>query len=559
MATIVTTCLTPLTSIDGNDCIGDTRIFLNNNFLNLSNGLCNLYTSVSALTGTLDNRITALSAFVKSLSAKDSSTIDLFFNANSYILSADVINSSLGTIKLGQDVTTFGKHLLTSTNIPLSSLAGVQLTSTPTVGHVLKWNGQFWTNGPDSGALSGMLVDRDYGDIIVSNNTLVWTIDNDAISESKILNLNVTENKISPGAVTTSKLASAAGFEAVVTQTIRDNAVTTAKISAQAITEPKIAANAIITSKILDNNVTNAKLATVPAYSIKGNSTSSTATPTDIQATANTVLRYTSTGSFGFGQVPNEATTGTSNLVSNTLVLRDTNGNFSAGVVTASAAAFGFIGNLQGTALSANRASLADLANEATKLQTARRIELSGAIAGSANFDGTSTATLNTILGSELQNLLSLVSSLTSQHIGSVVAFATSTTPTGWLVCNGDIIQPSGSVQGVDASLLQTLRGRLGTTYGVLGQLPDLRGQFVRGWDNGRNIDPGRAFGTDQADAFASHFHSYADRYLGGSGPNSYTGAGTQSGGHFQTFNTGSQGGTETRPKNIAMLYCIKY
>jgi hypothetical protein len=39
------------------------------------------------------------------------------------------------------------------------------------------------------------------------------------------------------------------------------------------------------------------------------------------------------------------------------------------------------------------------------------------------------------------------------------------------------------------------------------GVLPDLRGEFVRGWDDGRGVNPGRALLTLELDAFQGHFH----------------------------------------------------
>jgi hypothetical protein len=85
--------------------------------------------------------------------------------------------------------------------------------------------------------------------------------------------------------------------------------------------------------------------------------------------------------------------------------------------------------------------------------------------------------------------------------------------------------------------------------------VPDLRGEFLRGWDDGRGVDSGRSFGSAQADEFKSHSHSiYTNGQSGGMG-----------GGGFpvyyspRTRSTDLTGGTETRPRNVALLACIKY
>jgi microcystin-dependent protein len=95
-------------------------------------------------------------------------------------------------------------------------------------------------------------------------------------------------------------------------------------------------------------------------------------------------------------------------------------------------------------------------------------------------------------------------------------------------------------------------------------RLPDLRGEFVRGWDNGRNINPGRVFGSNEDGMFESHAHEQTGNSLSNSGASDIyfdTGDGSQSpninssGGGVTISNTG---GAETRPRNVALLPCIK-
>ena len=78
---------------------------------------------------------------------------------------------------------------------------------------------------------------------------------------------------------------------------------------------------------------------------------------------------------------------------------------------------------------------------------------------------------------------------------GSVYTFAGSTVPTGWLKCNGALLSRT-----TYASLFAVI----GTTYGAgdgstTFALPDLRGEFVRGVDDGRGVDAGRTLGSAQA------------------------------------------------------------
>jgi microcystin-dependent protein len=146
---------------------------------------------------------------------------------------------------------------------------------------------------------------------------------------------------------------------------------------------------------------------------------------------------------------------------------------------------------------------------------------------------------------------------------GSVITYAGNTAPAGWLKCNG---------AAISRSAYSALFAVVGSTYGAGNgtstfNVPDLRGEFVRGWDDARGIDATRAIGTAQGESFLSHAHSYQTAYVIGSGAagfdgNAITGNSVQ--GSYQTAaaippqNTNAAGGTETRPRNVALLYCIK-
>ena len=177
---------------------------------------------------------------------------------------------------------------------------------------------------------------------------------------------------------------------------------------------------------------------------------------------------------------------------------------------------------------------------------------------------------------------------------GSVFAMAVASVPSGYLECNG---------AAVSRSTYSVLFGVIGTTYGSGNgsstfNIPDLRGEFVRGFDNGRGVDSGRSIATSQGSANASHNHSISlsgttsTKSLTGrirkisegfrangsaegvftkksDGNNNVTGGASNSavsgvefdGTHNHTFSasgtSGSQG-SEARPRNIAMMYIIK-
>jgi microcystin-dependent protein len=141
---------------------------------------------------------------------------------------------------------------------------------------------------------------------------------------------------------------------------------------------------------------------------------------------------------------------------------------------------------------------------------------------------------------------------------GAVMPFAMSTAPSGWLKCNG---------AEVSRTTYAALFAAIGTTFGVgdgstTFALPDMRGEFARGWDDGRGVDSGRVFGTSQADAFKAHKHG-SGTLSNYSNTNGTYGSGASLGLHTgissgSQIATTSEGGTETRPRNVALLYCIK-
>jgi len=128
------------------------------------------------------------------------------------------------------------------------------------------------------------------------------------------------------------------------------------------------------------------------------------------------------------------------------------------------------------------------------------------------------------------------------------------TPPVGWLLCNGAFVSTT-----TYANLYARIGAIFGTGSGTF-KLPDLRGYFIRGVDAGAGIDAGRAMGSIQDDAFETHTHSI---WLSISSSNDFdTTGGSGSGRNATTSQSGDPSagsGTETRPKNVALYYCIKY
>lgn len=163
-----------------------------------------------------------------------------------------------------------------------------------------------------------------------------------------------------------------------------------------------------------------------------------------------------------------------------------------------------------------------------------------------------------------LQNAAKGVS-IMSQLPGEVCYFAMSTAPSGFLKANG---------AAVSRTTYAALFAAIGTTFGpgdgsTTFNLPDLRGEFLRGWDDSRGIDGGRALGSAQLDAFQGHFHDGAtgsggyNQKASSSMTSPVTGGGVDTRINGWNPQTGQNGavryGDETRPRNIALLACIKY
>ncbi|EOI2402207.1 phage tail protein [Klebsiella pneumoniae] len=155
--------------------------------------------------------------------------------------------------------------------------------------------------------------------------------------------------------------------------------------------------------------------------------------------------------------------------------------------------------------------------------------------------------------------------------VGVPVPWPSTTPPTGWLKCNG-------------AAFTASQYPKLALAYPSL-RLPDLRGEFIRGWDDSRGIDNGRALLSSQGHSLRDHSHnqqvwtgsnttsstigqagSYAPLATGGDGGIAYTDREPQSlpsavraiGTRGVASDNAANIGTETRPRNIAFNYIVR-
>ena len=136
---------------------------------------------------------------------------------------------------------------------------------------------------------------------------------------------------------------------------------------------------------------------------------------------------------------------------------------------------------------------------------------------------------------------------------GDFKAIAHTTIPTGWLECNGASLLRAGY-----PALFAAIGVIYGSADGTHFTLPDTRGEFIRGFDNGRGIDTGRTIGSAQADDLKAHTHEITGYRNGDFQPPNDLDTLTIDASPATQYTTSSTGGTETRPRNVAFMYVIK-
>ncbi|POA35426.1 phage tail protein [Pseudomonas sp. GW456-12-1-14-TSB6] len=166
-----------------------------------------------------------------------------------------------------------------------------------------------------------------------------------------------------------------------------------------------------------------------------------------------------------------------------------------------------------------------------------------------------------------------LIAKASALPVGSIVAFPVDSPPPGFLELDNSV-KSSATYPDLSAYL----GGKFNKGDEGVGnfRLPEARGEFLRGWDHGRGVDAGRASGSTQSDSLKAHYHflptgsgggqavdpngeiptvvlkdTAADWVLRTEGDNAELSIG-----RVRTYNFGAA--TETRPRNIAVMWCIK-
>lgn len=200
--------------------------------------------------------------------------------------------------------------------------------------------------------------------------------------------------------------------------------------------------------------------------------------------------------------------------------------------------------------------------------------ELAAALGNDPNFATTVTNSLagkmdKSANGSDIENVSVFLQNLglgegSALPVGVPVPWPSATPPTGWLKCNG-------------AAFSAEDYPNLAKAYPTL-KLPDLRGEFIRGWDGGKGVDSGRTLLSAQGDAIRNitgvvGYSSIGDSqgllgYVSGAFSASESKApalsGTSASGYqrslYANFNASAVVPTanENRPRNIAFNYIVR-
>jgi phage-related tail fiber protein len=154
----------------------------------------------------------------------------------------------------------------------------------------------------------------------------------------------------------------------------------------------------------------------------------------------------------------------------------------------------------------------------------------------------------------EIEALIAQASAL---PVGSMVGLPVNKVPPGFL-------ELDGSVRSI--AIYPDLAAFLGTSFNQGNEgagnfrLPESRGEFLRGWDHGRGVDVGRVLGSGQLGQLEEHEHAARAGFgITGAGSAALVAVTNTSVGTPMLAGAVSKyGGSETRPRNLAVMWCIK-
>jgi len=153
-----------------------------------------------------------------------------------------------------------------------------------------------------------------------------------------------------------------------------------------------------------------------------------------------------------------------------------------------------------------------------------------------------------------------LIAKASALPVGSIVAFPVDSPPPGFLELDNSV---KSSATYPDLSAYLGSKFNKGDEGVGNFRLPEARGEFLRGWDHGRGVDAGRGLGSWQADDNKAHAHTVTRMQAFANATGSNPSAVVVDNGNtavITNFAAGfnSSGGAEARPRNIAVMWCIK-
>jgi hypothetical protein len=234
------------------------------------------------------------------------------------------------------------------------------------------------------------------------------------------------------------------------------------------------------------------------------------------------------------------------------------------------------------------KAVTAELTNETTSIATTKHVADKITNRLGSYYTSTQVDGLLSSLDDDLSESIAITDAKAQEAlersgtpVGGIAYFASADIPVGWLKCNGAAVSKTAY-----SRLFETI----GYNYGGSGEyfkVPDLRGEFLRGFDDGRGVDAGRALGSWQLGSLHVH-NEDNDTFTGGIWQNMFYGEMYKKTGYdpitAQQLKTWADGvdlqypqrgglysdwvdnlsGTAykwtymSRPRNVAMMPCIK-